>query len=428
MSMTHDMIILAVFGGSGLAGAAALGAYGVTTARRLGRLERRTLDLATLAPAADAAGRGSASAALERLGRALEQERDLTRRLQADLAALNGERESDRASQIHERSHRAKAVDTLGEALEQLALGDLDVRIEERFPPGFDQLRIDFNASMEALGRVMGSILEATEAVSFGASELSRAAQRLAARTDQQAQSVKTSSQSLDSLMREVTATTDNAHRVQDAIVLARQSAEQSTEIMQTSVEAMAKIKASSSEIGEISSVIDEIAFQTSLLALNAGVEAARAGDSGRGFAVVAQEVRALAERSAKAARAIGSIVERSNRDVAEGGKQINATQSALADIANQVIGVHALIETINESSRLQNDSIGAIGRAMSEIDKITENNVAMVAEATEASRVLADEAKSLTTSVAGFKSGGSGDSPDASASEANAEIDRLFA
>jgi methyl-accepting chemotaxis protein len=336
-----------------------------------------------------------------------------------------------RAEQVERLSKdHAAVIDRLGDALERLAVGDLSIRMTERFGPGFDQLRIDFNASMEALSSVMGSILEATEAVSFGASELSRAAERLSSRTEQQATSVRESAQSLTVLQGEVQVTTAKAEEALNVVAAAKQSAERSTTVMDGAVEAMARIQASSGQIGTISAVIDEIAFQTNLLALNAGVEAARAGDSGRGFAVVAQEVRALAQRSATAAKEISALVTRANAEVAAGGSRVSQTSQVLTEIVGQVIQIHGLVQGISNSSRMQSDSISGIHAAVALIDEITRNNAAMVAEATGASQSLAGEAGGLMASISRFRDGGTPENGEARSpgqSEALNEIDRLF-
>jgi len=336
-----------------------------------------------------------------------------------------------RAEQVERLSvDHAAIIDQLGDALERLAVGDLSIRMTDRFGPGFDQLRIDFNAAMEALGTVMGSILEATEAVSFGASELSRAAERLSSRTEQQANSVQESAATLKLLHQEVAVTTTRAEEALSVVATAKQSAERSTTVMDGAIEAMERIQVSSGQIGKISSVIDEIAFQTNLLALNAGVEAARAGDSGRGFAVVAQEVRALAQRSASAAKEISALVTRANAEVAAGGNQVSQTSHVLTEIVGQVMQIHGLVQGISTSSRKQSDSISGIHEAVTLIDEITRNNAAMVAEATGASQSLAGEASGLMASISRFREGGqpkNGESQTPEQTEALDEIDRLF-
>ena len=346
---------------------------------------------------------------------------------EAELDALNEERLAREAEAELEGEQRDEMITMLGDGLEQLAHGNLSVRLNERFAPGFEQLRIDFNMSMDSLSRVMGSILEATEAVSFGANELARAADKLSAQSGQQAASVRESVVSLGQLQEEVETTRLNADNVQGVVERARNLARTSMETMRRSVDAMDRIRTSSTQIGAISSTIDEIAFQTNLLALNAGVEAARAGEAGKGFAVVATEVRSLAMRSAAAAKEIKDLVQRAGAEVATGGEEILATEKALRDIVDQVHAVLDLTQTITASGVNQARSIGAVSQAVNVIDTITQNNVVMVADATDASRVLAEEASALTASISKFSTGPKTEEDAAANGAANNEIERLF-
>ena len=358
-------------------------------------------------------------AALKRESERLAQDTE-TRFAQRELLA-----QSARSARLSEE--RDKMIDALSLALEHLATGNLKVRIEERFPVGFDQLRIDFNASMEALGAVMTSMFEATEGVSFGASELSRAAERLSSRTHKQAESVRGSVTALGQLRHALDQTTGSAEAVLKVVAAAKASVQNSSGVMDCTTHAMDQIERSSGDIGQISTVIDEIAFQTSLLALNAGVEAARAGDAGRGFAVIAAEVRALSERSARAAREIGALVVKANREVANGAKEVDATGRVLKDISAQVIQVNELVAQIAVSSRTQAASISSINDAVNFIDKITQSNAVMVGEATSASKALAEEAGGLTKSIARFRGIDTAATSEGDATGAAAAIEQLF-
>jgi methyl-accepting chemotaxis protein len=162
-------------------------------------------------------------------------------------------------------------------------------------------------------------------------------------------------------------------------------------------------IERTSLEISDIISVIDGIAFQTNLLALNAGVEAARAGDAGKGFAVVAQEVRALAQRSADAAKDVKTRIAASAVQVEAGVELVSATGSALRAIIERVEQINAIVSTIAASAKQQAVGLQQVNTAISEMDGVTQQNAAMVEQATAATRSLASEAQNLAEEVARF-------------------------
>jgi methyl-accepting chemotaxis protein len=168
----------------------------------------------------------------------------------------------------------------------------------------------------------------------------------------------------------------------------------------------MAGIETSSREIGNIIGVIDEIAFQTNLLALNAGVEAARAGDAGRGFAVVATEVRALAQRSAEAAREIKTLISASGTQVETGVKLVGDTGKALSRIVEQVTRLNGLVMDIAASAQEQATGLGQVNSAVNAMDQTTQQNAAMVEQSTAASHGLAHEAEELARLVGQFSIG----------------------
>jgi len=171
----------------------------------------------------------------------------------------------------------------------------------------------------------------------------------------------------------------------------------------------MAAIEQSSAQISQIIGVIDEIAFQTNLLALNAGVEAARAGDAGKGFAVVASEVRALAQRSADAAKEIKALISSSSREVGSGVELVGRTQKALEAIVGQVGEISRIVGDIAASAQEQATGLAQVNTAVNQMDQMTQQNAAMVEESTAASRGLAHEAEELARLMAGFRIGETG-------------------
>ena len=167
-----------------------------------------------------------------------------------------------------------------------------------------------------------------------------------------------------------------------------------------------AAIEKSSQQIGQIIGVIDEIAFQTNLLALNAGVEAARAGDAGRGFAVVASEVRALAQRSAEAAKEIKSLISTSTTQVGEGVQLVAETGKSLDRIMAKVAEINTVVSDIAAGAQEQATGLQQVNTAVNEMDKVTQQNAAMAEQATAAGRSLAQEAEELSSLVGQFQLG----------------------
>jgi len=166
----------------------------------------------------------------------------------------------------------------------------------------------------------------------------------------------------------------------------------------------MERIEKSSQKINQIISVIDEIAFQTNLLALNAGVEAARAGEAGRGFAVVASEVRALAQRSAEAAKEIKTLIAASAAEVEQGVDLVGQTGVALSDIVRKVSEIDSLISAIASDAKEEATSLTEINTAINQMDQTTQQNAAMVEEATAASHQLRRESEALMRAANSFE------------------------
>jgi methyl-accepting chemotaxis protein len=301
---------------------------------------------------------------------------------------------------------RVANVDQLAKSLQNLSNGDLTQSIPTPFLPTLEQLRTDFNATVEKLRSALLNVAENASAIAAGAQQIRSASDDLSKRTEQQAASVEQTAAALE----EVTTTvTDSSNRAQEAGQLVRktrENAERSGVVVKNAVDAMGKIEKSSTEIGNIIGVIDEIAFQTNLLALNAGVEAARAGDAGKGFAVVAQEVRELAQRSAKAAKEIKELITASNEHVRSGVTLVGETGKALEEIVVQVQQVNGNVGAIVESSKEQATGLKEINTAVNTMDQNTQQNAAMVEESTAASHSLAREADSLFQLLGQFNLG----------------------
>ncbi len=327
-------------------------------------------------------------------------------KLATDITANEVERlriEQERASQ---EIAQKRTVQLIADGLRQLAEGDLVSRLTEALPSEYDALRVDFNTTVEQLQEVLTSVGRSAETMRSGTDEMSAAVDNLSRRTEQQAASLEETAAALDEITATVRKTAAGAAHARQAVGTAKKDAEQSGSVVRRAVEAMSGIEKSSQQIGQIIGVIDEIAFQTNLLALNAGVEAARAGDAGRGFAVVASEVRALAQRSAEAAKEIKALVSASTHQVDQGVELVGQTGVALERIVTQVTEINGIVAEIANSAQEQATGLDQVNTAVNQMDQMTQQNAAMVEQTTAASHALSDEANELNQSIGRFRLG----------------------
>jgi methyl-accepting chemotaxis protein len=331
-------------------------------------------------------------------------------RLEAEAAALRGATEQDRRKNDEVRATSAKeqaeVVAAIGLGLEHLTAGDLTFHIKDAFPPEYETLRKNFNAAMAQLQATLKTVVGRTHALRSGGAEITQASDDLAKRTEQQAASLEETAAALHQITATVKKTADGAIEARNVVALAKQDAEKSGAVVRDAVGAMTRIEQSSGQIGQIIGVIDEIAFQTNLLALNAGVEAARAGDSGKGFAVVASEVRALAQRSAQAAKEIKTLITASTDQVAQGVDLVGQTGHALARIAEQIAQINGVVAEIAASAQEQATGLHQVNAAVNQMDQVTQQNAAMVEQASAAAHTLREETDGLSELVAQFRVG----------------------
>lgn len=297
-------------------------------------------------------------------------------------------------------------VSGLGQGLLEMAAGNLMFRISDPFPEEYEKLRTDYNATAEKLAIAIGSVARSAGNINNGAAEIRVASDDLAERTEQQAASLEESAAASNQVTSMVRESARQAREINSSIGDAHREARDGGEIVQKAVDAMGAIEKSASEISQIITVIDGIAFQTNLLALNAGVEAARAGDAGKGFAVVANEVRALAQRSAEAAKDIKVLILESTKQVENGVSLVGRTGEMLEKIVSRVTEINTLIGEISNSADVQANSLHQVNISVGEMDKMTQQNAAMVEQSTAAARNLAAEANQLAFLVQQFRTG----------------------
>ena len=300
-------------------------------------------------------------------------------------------------------AQQAHVVEALGTGLEALAGGDMTYTIKQPFSADYDALRQMFNRTVEGLEQSLRQVALSSRSVHSGTTEIRAASEDLSRRTEQQAATLEETNASMTQVTNMVAETARGAMDVRTAVDSAHRDASESELVVGKAVLAMDAIEKSSQEIGQIINVIDGIAFQTNLLALNAGVEAARAGESGKGFAVVANEVRALAQRSADAAKHIKELITLSGEHVLDGVARVGETGQMLKQIVAKIGDINGLINNIADSAELQSTNLRTVSDAVMEMDRSTQQNAAMVEQTTAAARSLAGEADQLAKLVAGF-------------------------
>lgn len=314
-------------------------------------------------------------------------------------------RQSDEARKLAE-ANQAAALSALTGALEQLAAGDLTVRIDAALSAEFDDLKANFNATATKLRLAMSGVRDNASMISAGTREISTAADDLSRRTEQQAASLEETAAAVEEITTTVQKAAQGASHAQDVVTVATGDATKASDIVRKAVTAMGSIEKSSQQISQIIGVIDEIAFQTNLLALNAGVEAARAGDAGRGFAVVASEVRALAQRSAEAAKEIKELITASTSHVEEGVSLVGETGKALERIVAQVLDINNVVTAIAAGAKEQAIGLQQVNTAVSQMDQTTQQNAAMVEQTTAASHSLSEKTSELDRLIGSFNIG----------------------
>ncbi|MFD2110640.1 methyl-accepting chemotaxis protein [Thiorhodococcus fuscus] len=290
--------------------------------------------------------------------------------------------------------------------LNAVARGDLTQGIEADYVGTFGQLKDDTNLTVGRLREVVGRIREVSEAIRSAAGEIATGNADLSGRTEEQAASLEETASSMEELNATVKQNVQNADQANVLAQGANDVATKGGDMVQRVVETMGEIQQSSRRIADIISVIDGIAFQTNILALNAAVEAARAGEQGRGFAVVAAEVRALAQRSAQAAKEIKDLIIDSVGKVEDGAKLAGEAGTTMREMVERFSQLVLLVDEITQASREQSSGIGQVTLAVAQMDEVTQQNAALVEEAAAAAESLEDQTSVLVRAVSVFDLG----------------------
>jgi methyl-accepting chemotaxis protein len=287
---------------------------------------------------------------------------------------------------------------------ERVATGDLTNKIEVSSLDETGRLMLALKAMNDSLSTIVGQVRDGTENIAASSAQIAAGNQDLSSRTEQQASAVEETAASMEQLATAVKQNAENAKKANDLAALASSMATNGGVVVEQAVKSMADINTSAKKIADIIGVIDGIAFQTNILALNASVEAARAGVQGRGFAVVAAEIRSLAERSATAAKEIKSLIRQSIESVDVGNEHVNAAGKTMQQVVDSVRQADTLIREIAIASQKQSAGIQQINEAITHIDDVTQQNAALVEQAAAAAESMRVQAAALTQTVAIFK------------------------
>ncbi|RQN38760.1 methyl-accepting chemotaxis protein [Paraburkholderia tropica] len=290
---------------------------------------------------------------------------------------------------------------------ETVARGDLTARIDVTGNDEASQLLSALRHMNERLVDLVARVRTGSEGIATAAAQIAAGNTDLSQRTEEQAASLEETAASMEELTATVKQNADNATQGNTLAGQASSTATRGGEVVGRVVDTMREISQSSEQVAQIISVIEGIAFQTNILALNAAVEAARAGEQGRGFAVVAGEVRTLAQRSATAAKEIKDLIATSVERVNNGTALVDDAGRTMSEIVQSVRRVADLMGEITAASGEQRTGIEQVSQAVSQMDEVTQQNAALVEEASAAAQSLSTQAGALRELVSVFKVSG---------------------
>ncbi|MDV3456973.1 cache domain-containing protein [Sphingomonas sp. HF-S4] len=360
--------------------------------RPLGSMNAAMQDLAKGSTTTEIPGRDR-SDEIGRMAQALVAFRDAAVervRIEASSEAANAERQT--------------AMTVLNETLRRVSQGDLTVSLDARFPASYAELRTNFNEAMGALSTLVGTVLESTDTIRSGATEIATASEDLARRTESNAASLEETAAAVAQMNGRVGETAAAASSTVERADGAIATVSDGRAVADDAVQAMSRVAAGAKGIDSVIEGLDKIAFQTRVLAMNAAVEAGRAGEAGRGFAVVADLVSALAMRSEEEAARARDQLTATQTDIVSAVDAIEKVDTALSEIVGTVGEVHGLVARIATDNSAQSSAIGEISTAIGAMDRSTQQNAAMVEETSAAARNLSDQVDRLATQARTFR------------------------
>ncbi|MAX33586.1 MAG: chemotaxis protein [Halomonadaceae bacterium] len=300
----------------------------------------------------------------------------------------------------------SKAIRQITGRIKEIAEGDGDLtaRINTKRSDEIGDLALQFNAFVSRIDKTLQAVSTSTKSVHFASDEIAKGSQDLASRTEQAASSLQETSASMEEITATVAVTSDAATEANQLVLSTVDVTRRGQEAMDQVKKTMEEIRTSASQISEIITLIDGIAFQTNILALNASVEAARAGEHGRGFAVVAQEVRTLASRSSDASRDIRELIDTSVTRTQTGVDLVQSTGKTMNEIVDSIERVTHVIGDITAGAKEQSLGIMQINTAINQLDNMTQQNASLVEESSAAAGEMREQAERLNSLIASFK------------------------
>ncbi|MDX1347156.1 MAG: methyl-accepting chemotaxis protein [Thiomicrorhabdus chilensis] len=301
----------------------------------------------------------------------------------------------------------ADTTQHLNDILTQMSHGDLTRRLQGEFEGELLSMKEAVNGALSNINQTFGQVKQGAQEIGNMSKEVADASLDLSDRTQQQAASLERTTANMEELNTTLQRSAESTQKANQLSIESANQAESGIKVMQDTMQAMNGISELSKQIGEITSVIDGIAFQTNLLALNAAVEAARAGEHGRGFAVVAGEVRSLAQKSAESSKQISSLISSASTQIDNGTQLVNETNEAFKEMVLKIQEVETLISEISTSTSEQAEGVSQVNRDISSLDQMTQQNAALVEQLSATAGNMSEQARIQAEFVDRFKLSG---------------------